>query len=63
MSRVLELLELIDEMSDPETEDEYSLQGAKTGYRYQGRGASNMAKQYPDGKRPSGYKSKAGHSA
>lgn len=63
MSRAAKLLDLITEMSDPENEEKHSLQGQKTGYRYQDRGEGNIKDQYGDGKRPAGYKSKAGHSA
>ena len=64
MSRASQILELI-EMMDPENEKRHSLKGAPSGYRYQDRdeidGGTNV--EYSDGKRPSGYKAKAGHSA
>ena len=65
MSRALQILDMIAEMSDPENEQKHSLKGAQSGYRYMDRdeidGGTNV--EYPDGKRPSGYKQKAGHSA
>jgi hypothetical protein len=65
MSRAQYVLNLIAEMHDPENDKEHSLKGQKTGYRYMDRdqidGGTNV--EYDSGKRPSGYKSKSGHSA
>lgn len=65
MSRASRILDMIEAM-DPENEKEYSLKGAKTGYNYMDRTGlpgDNTNVEYPDGKKPSGYKSKSGKSA
>jgi hypothetical protein len=62
-SRARVILNLIEQFDDPENEKRHSLQGQPTGYRYMDRGEGNIVNQYGDGKRPAGYKSKAGHSA
>ena len=63
MSRAQYLLKIIEDQAALSNDPQFSINHANPGYRYMNRGQGNMEPQYPDGKRPAGWMSRAGKSA